>query len=157
MNKDQDIDRSWVDARTVLDLNPRPGTTNAGSTGETDPMHTFDNGAKRSSLKPRYDLIPKHPLERLAARYAVGLKYGEHNWKLGLPFDDTFNHILDHLLTYRERRKKFLQDRSEFPDGAGTMTLKDHMEYNQTDGDDLAAAMWGIATLMELERTDRLK
>lgn len=71
--------------------------------------HVFSNGAKRSELKSRYDLLPQGPLKRIAKRFEIGLKYGEFNYMKGLPFDDTFNHIMDHLESYKERRKEYLR------------------------------------------------
>lgn len=128
-----------------------------GKTGkkESDRV-TFDSGAQRSKRMPRYDLLPMSPLMRIAARFEMGLKYGEHNYKLGLPFDDTFNHVIDHLLTYRERRKRILQAASEKELVLSTSELRTHMRKRETDGDDLAAAAWGLIALMYLEDEDRL-
>lgn len=118
--------------------------------------HTFPTGAQRSALMPRYDLLPKTFLERTAGRFELGIKYGEHNYKQGLPFDDTFNHIIDHLYAYRERRKAILQAAFEMKVEPTVEQIDALMTASETDGDDLAAASWGIAALMELERTDRL-
>lgn len=119
-------------------------------------QHTFSSGAKRSRVMPRYDLIPKTFLQRVAGRFEMGLRYGEHNYKLGLPFDDTFNHILDHLLAYRERRKRYFEllDQGSLP--AEYMNLEEWMSAKQTDGDDLAAAAWGLAAIMYLEEVGKL-
>ena len=116
-------------------------------------------GATRSAASRRFDLVPQAPLERLADPYAMGNHlHGAHNYKLGLPFDDTFNHIVAHLLSYKERRKLWLQAQSEGGGPSGTdQPLEKWMEQSQTDGDDLAAAAWGIFTLMQLEATGRLK
>lgn len=87
----------------------------------------FDTGAVREDtlLNYRYDLIPIESLARLARRYAFGAKkYGENNYQKGLPYSDTFNHIMSHLLLYNSG--------------------------DQSD-DHLAAAMWGCATLMYFE------
>jgi hypothetical protein len=104
---------------------------------------------------PRYDLIPQIALVRIAARFEMGLKYGEHNYKLGLPFDDTLNHIIDHLLNYKERRKEYFRCKEE-----GRLTtdngLREWMKRTETDGDDLSAAAWGCIALMYLENCDRL-
>lgn len=98
---------------------------------------------------PRYDLIPQTFLVRLAARFEMGLKYGEHNYKKGLPFDDTLNHIIDHLLAYKERRKAYFQAQEN--GHAEYILLKEWMSKYETDGDDLAGAAWGIAAIMYLE------
>jgi hypothetical protein len=121
-----------------------------------DTRHTFSTGAQRSELMPRYDLLPRTFLERTAGRFELGLKYTEHNYKQGLPFDDTFNHIVDHLWAYRERRKMILQAAAELKQPIDSGQLAELMTASETDGDDLAAAAWGIAAIMELERTDRL-
>lgn len=69
--------QSWGRSREVEKVKkPKPQPA-----AETDaPMHVFESGAKRSELKPRYDLIPSVLLERLALRYTIGAeKYGEWN------------------------------------------------------------------------------
>jgi hypothetical protein len=103
---------------------------------------------------PRYDLLPATFLSRVAARFEMGLRYGEHNYKRGLPFDDTFNHIIAHLLAYRERRKEYftLLDHESAP----LPTLTEWMAVHETDGDDLAAAAWGLAAIMYLEQVGKL-
>jgi hypothetical protein len=112
--------------QSFIDLEPPP-----------EKMHEFPSGAKRAELKPRFDLIPSAPLRRLAARYEMGLKYGEDNWKKGLPLSDTLNHIIDHLLIYRDKQKT-------------SASIVD--DYD----DDLAAAAWGCFALMWLEENDKL-
>jgi hypothetical protein len=120
-----------------------PAAPTEAQDSSSSPMHTFPSGAKRSELKPRYDLIPSVPLRRLAARYAMGAeRYGEYNWQKGLPISDTLNHVLDHLLKYRER---YYQQHHQglVPQG--------------TPDDDLAAAAWGCFTLMWYEENNRAK
>ena len=96
-------------------------------------MHTFPSGARRSELKPRYDLIPSGPLRRLADRYTLGANlYGDYNWQKGMPLSDTFNHILDHLYRWNSRRN-------------------DPHKQAQPPDDDLAAAAWGCFALMYFE------
>lgn len=96
----------------------------------TPDMHVFASGAKRSELKPRYDLIPKSPLKRLAHRYELGARsYGDWNWQKGLPAGDTLNHIIEHLLEWQRKRR----------------------EGELSNDDDLAAAAWGCFALMWLE------
>jgi hypothetical protein len=73
----------------------------------------FFSGAKRSVRMPRYDLIPFVALQRLAERYTGSmvngepdggaLKYGESNWKKGLPSSDVINHIIHHLSRWNEK------------------------------------------------------
>jgi hypothetical protein len=99
-----------------------------GNTARPD-FHQFETGVRRSEvIGPRYDLIPEGPLRRLALRYTMGAqKYGEWNWQKGLPLSDTFNHIVEHLLSARAD------------------LMKGHA---LTVDDDLAGAAWGIFTLM---------
>ena len=76
---------------------------------------------------PRFDLIPTQPLERLAARYALGAEiYGVGAWKTGLDERDIVNHAIAHLLAHRDRL-----------DGAP-----------ETGDDDAAAVAWAGLTLM---------
>lgn len=89
----------------------------------------FENGVKREHLRPRYDLIPKEGLEELAIRFTQGAeKYGEYVWQGAGDdfFKDIPNHMVDHLWNYMNRI--------------------DNGEDN--DIDNLAAVMWGCATLI---------
>jgi hypothetical protein len=57
--------------------------------------------------KGRYDLIPPHPLERLAGVYERGAaKYGDRNWELGQPvsrfLDSAIRHSFRHLEGHRD-------------------------------------------------------
>lgn len=155
-----------ADTNRAAAIAGRPITTEAtegawplGERKQEEKMFVYVTGAKRSERKPRYDLIPSVALRRLAARYEMGLKhYGEHNWKLGLPFDDTLNHLIDHLLSYRDRRKALLQSYAEQgKDVPGPFELVEELRASEIDGDDLAAAAWGCFTLMALEESGRLQ
>lgn len=118
----------------------------------------FETGARRSSLKPRFDLIPHVFLVRVAHRFGMGVpQYGEHNYKKGLPFDDTFNHIIDHLYAYKERRKEYLRQLELQEIDPAKVSLLEYVLCKGEDGDDLAAAAWGIAAIMYLEHAGRLK
>lgn len=68
----------------------------------SDTMVELDGGAKRSSKRPLYRLIPREPLEAMARRLEIGLKYGENNWQNGGPefFQDAKNHAIHHLWLY---------------------------------------------------------
>lgn len=88
------------------------------STPEVDTV-MFDSGAKRSATMPFFSAIPYESLRRVALRatgapagdeyrdengflYAGGsLKYGYRNWVCGLPFEDTLNHAINHLLSWK--------------------------------------------------------
>ena len=116
---------------------------------ETEQMHTFASGAKRSELKPRYDLIPSVALEALARRYALGAeRYGEYNWQKGLPFNDVFNHMQDHM----EHFKQWVLEPLAAAEHPGRREdLQKIIATDIQDGEidnDLAAIMWGCATLL---------
>lgn len=125
-------------------------------------------GATRFEKKPRFDLIASRPMKRIAARYEMGLHHGEHNWKKGMPFDETYNHLIDHLHSYLYRRKRYfeLKENGGLLDEYNTHaqivglknlpTLKEWMKATETDGDDLAAAAWNVIALMALEDEDKL-
>jgi hypothetical protein len=67
------------------------------------------SGAKSSSEKPRYDLIYRGLLLRLAERMAYGAaKHGEMNFAQGVGDDiyrrDRINHLIEHALKYAEAK-----------------------------------------------------
>lgn len=126
-------------------------------------MEKFNTGAVRSSRMPRYDLIPRVALERLAKRFTGelvydteglgiskptggALKYGECNWEKGLPTSDVINHIFDHLTrwvnTFRENLKHY--------NGDMLLVRRSMLELTKND-DELAGAMWGLVVLMYQE------
>lgn len=66
---------------------------------------TFKSGAKSSAGAPRYDLIDRNFLRRLATRLGEGAaKYGDNNWQTGLHDAeyrrDRYNHLVDHLTAF---------------------------------------------------------
>ena len=66
-------------------------------------MTTFKSGAKSSEAAPRYDLIPKCALDRLADRLAFGAeRHGENNYQKGANdpeyIRDRVNHLVGHAL-----------------------------------------------------------
>ena len=87
-------------------------------------------GGKTRKVGVEYRLVPMEGLRRIAARYTLGLHYGENNWKKGLRdkefLDERKNHMIEHLFKYLE-------------------------EGNGSD-DNLAAVVWGCFTLMEAEK-----
>lgn len=88
---------------------------------------TSATGAVRSKESDgyRYDLIPQHGLQRVAATCDEGAKkYAPHNYKKGFPYSVMVNHALIHLAKY------LLGDRSE---------------------DHLAHACWNLLALMDFE------
>lgn len=65
------------------------------------------SGAKSSSEKPRYDLIYRGFLRRLAERMGFGAeRHGENNYKQGVGDAvyrrDRINHLIEHALKYAE-------------------------------------------------------
>ena len=90
---------------------------------------TFESGAKRERLENifRFDLMSPVAARRLAATFAEGSeKYGDNNWRKGMPFSVLLNHVLCHLYSYMEG------DRTE-----------DHLSH----------ADWGVQAMMEFEET----
>ena len=72
------------------------------STDESE-LHRFESGAVRSTDADhaRYDLIPIAAMEAMATTLKQGAeKYGEHNWKLGIPVSDLWNHLLQHAFKW---------------------------------------------------------
>lgn len=90
-----------------------------------DVLH-FPTGAKRGTeLKLRFDLLNEVAERRLAATQAEGAhKYGDNNYRKGMPAHDLLNHAMAHINAYR----------------AGN-----------TSEDDLAHAVWNLCTLMFVE------
>lgn len=63
----------------------------------------YDTGAQRDNRngKLRMSLIPQSSLERLMKRFLEGAeKYGENNWKHGMPFVDLIDSSDRHLRAY---------------------------------------------------------
>jgi hypothetical protein len=65
-------------------------------------MNQATDTAKRDDKKPRYDLIPREFLQRLAKTFEVGeAHYGRDNWKKGIKDNDfkrdCLNHAIEHL------------------------------------------------------------
>lgn len=89
----------------------------------------FTSGAVRDTQenKPRYELIPPGPLKRVAELYARGaLKYGDNNWRKGIPYMRIMGSLLRHAYAW------ILGDR-----------IEDH----------LAAVVFNAFTLMHYEDT----
>jgi hypothetical protein len=66
---------------------------------------SYENGATRSELTLRYDLIPKAAFDGIARRLELGAqKHGERNWEGGGAefVKATKNHLLGHVLAYIE-------------------------------------------------------
>lgn len=92
----------------------------------------FNTGAQRDTRqgKGRYDLIPPRPLKRLAGVYERGaIKYGDNNWRKGMPFSRFIDSATRHLVEYREIKEA----------------------NSQMDEDHLAQAVWNLFCIMEFE------
>ena len=71
---------------------------------DTGKREQFDTGAIRDTEdnKPRFDLIPVEALNRLAQHYTNGAKkYGDNNWRKGLPIERCYSSALRHLYQYK--------------------------------------------------------
>lgn len=65
----------------------------------------FITGSRRDSNKgkPRYDLIGRWLLKRLAALMARGAeKYGENNWLAGQPISRSYESLFRHMIQWRD-------------------------------------------------------
>jgi len=89
------------------------------------------SGKKNDQGKLRYDLVPPAVLEALAGVYTLGAgKYGDYNWLGGLAWSRVYAATMRHLQAW----------------WSGETHAEDDGQHH------LAAAMWGLATLMEYER-----
>ena len=99
------------------------------------------SGAKSSAKLPAYQLVPVLTiLDRLAPRFQEGAtKYGEGNWRIGLDdpvwIMDRCNHGLRHYIRAVEKLRARLKGQP----------------VDDTD-DDLAAALWALTIMAEVER-----
>ena len=93
----------------------------------------FDTGAVRDMQagKGRMDLVPPLALLRLGRHFEAGcIKYGDHNWRRGIPINSFIDSALRHTLKYM----------------AG-----------ETDEDHLVAAAWNLMCAMETEEVHGFK
>ena len=87
----------------------------------------FVTGARRDTQegKGRFDLLPVHAITRLAKHFQNGsLKYGDHNWRKGIPLSRYMDSMLRHAF--------------KFSGGA-------------KDEDHLAAIIWNACCLLETQ------
>lgn len=68
-------------------------------------MQVLPGGATRSEEAPRYDLVPREGIRRIALRYTMGAKkHGEGNWKKSCQTESNarefcqaaYNHMMEH-------------------------------------------------------------
>jgi hypothetical protein len=89
-------------------------------------------GVKYDIGKLRFDLIPPRVMQELAEVYTMGAeKYEPRNWELGIEYSRLYSAVQRHLHCYWTGQN--LDEESGLPH--------------------LAHAMWGIAALLEFERT----
>ena len=79
------------------------GTKNMPGQKMEDDKVTYKSGAARSTMDGRWDLL----CEEFIRDMAVGMKegadrYGDNNWKQGVPEGVTINHLLEHLYKWQE-------------------------------------------------------
>ena len=101
--------------------------TNVQDSGKRE---EFETGSRRDTQegKPRYELVPIAPQERLAMHYTNGAKkYGDHNWKLGQPASRFFSSLERHTKAFAK---------------------------GDTSEDHLAAIAWNAFALMHFEGHD---
>ena len=63
----------------------------------------FETGAVRDTQngKGRFDLLPVHAITRLARHFENGsLKYGDDNWRLGIPLRRYLDSLLRHAFKF---------------------------------------------------------
>lgn len=104
-------------------------------TKDSGKRESFGTGAKRDTRigKGRYDLIPPRPLKRLAGVYERGsVKYGDNNWRKGMPFSRFLDSAIRHIIEWKEREEDDLPQ----------------------DEDHLAQAVWNLWAIMEFEEAN---
>lgn len=72
---------------------------------QPEPMHVFESGMRRSSTKPRFDLIDSDWLRAVATVLTEGAqKYGAFNWQKAdkVAAIDALNHLIDHALKLKD-------------------------------------------------------
>ena len=68
----------------------------------------YESGAARSKMEVRWDLLCEEFIRDMAIVMKEGAdKYGDDNWKGGVPEGVTMNHLLEHLYQWQ------IGDRSE--------------------------------------------
>lgn len=63
----------------------------------------LDRAARNNSGKPRPTLVPVEWVEELMTVMEAGAKkYGDDNWKKGMPFDECIDSLERHLIQFRK-------------------------------------------------------
>lgn len=64
---------------------------------------TYESGAARSTMDVRWDLLCEEFIRDMAVVMKEGAdKYGDNNWKAGVPEGVTINHLLEHLFKWQD-------------------------------------------------------
>lgn len=62
----------------------------------------YESGAARSTMEVRWDLLCEEFIRDMAIVMKEGAdKYGDDNWKGGVPEGVTMNHLLEHLYQWQ--------------------------------------------------------
>jgi hypothetical protein len=90
----------------IAPIQPTPGSIPNGDfvVKDSGARQEFQTGAVRDTQesKPRFDLVPVEPLERLANLYGAGaIKYGDWNWQKGMPLLRMYASLLRHVFAWR--------------------------------------------------------
>ena len=109
-------------------------------------LQASPSGAK-SSLSPRFDLLPRRALERVAARYEKGLeRYGKDNWRKGLTDRKYIVERIAHIIGHCYKLIDKLENRENF-------------SWPHSD-DDASAIGWGglfvCEAMYEIEKADEI-
>ena len=75
----------------------------AKSKPTNDDTRYFKTGARRDSDKgkPKFTYLPFDVLDRVAKHYEEGAKkYGDHNWRMGIPSTTILDSLLRHVVAY---------------------------------------------------------
>ena len=91
-------------------------------------IKTLPTGTHREDKdgKGRFDLLPSHAIKRVAQRLEMGAKkYGDNDWKNGIPSEMLLDSALRHIFQYKE---------------------------GKLDEDHLAAAVTNLLQIMEQEK-----
>lgn len=99
----------------------------AGKIKDSGMRRVFESGAHRDSdaSKPRLDLLPLTALIRVSHHYAAGAKkYGDNNWRKGMPRQEFLKSAFRHLV---------------------------YLMLGRTDEDHAAALAWNVLGFIETE------
>lgn len=108
------------------------------STKDSGKRVEYPTGALRDTNegKPRYDLIAHEALDRLAALMARGAeKYGDNNWKRGIPTERFYESAFRHLMQWRSGDESEDHLAAVLFNISGIMYNQEHPELFMQDGE----------------------